>query len=68
MSALRSIVHRDGTVTYWSVYAQCWRRHVTTITTDDALALPSRDRARVVRACNAVRSAWIDETAHYRAL
>lgn len=49
--SLRPIVHRDGTVTYWSVYAQQWRRRVRYISPDDASALPSAYRERIVRAC-----------------
>ena len=41
--------HRDGTITYWSVYAQMWRRRVEpeSIPGEELAALGQRDRDRI---------------------
>ena len=47
----RTTIHRDGTVTYWSVYQQQWQRASAAALSDATLAsLGARDRARVARA------------------
>lgn len=42
--------HRDGTITYWSVYMQVWVRRASadSIVRDDLAALPERERMRIV--------------------
>lgn len=42
-------LHRDGTVTYWSVYQQVWVSHAASIPDDELAAMGSRRRARVMR-------------------
>jgi hypothetical protein len=40
--------HRDGTVSYWSVYTQCWeRRPANSIPRDDLAAMNADERLRV---------------------
>lgn len=40
--------HRDGTLTYWSVYEQIWRERVERIPDQELAAMsgPERDRVR----------------------
>jgi hypothetical protein len=46
----RTTYHRDGTVTVWDVYRQCWHR--TARPDDHILASMSHaDRARAMRHC-----------------
>lgn len=40
--------HRDGTVTYWSVYRQVWVRSVL-VSGEELAAMDERTRARVIR-------------------
>jgi hypothetical protein len=40
--------HRDGTVTYWSVYHQRWVHRSRSIS-DEELAAAGDDRARIMR-------------------
>ena len=48
----RPTIHRDGTVTYWSVYQQVWRTRVpiATVSDRDLAAMPEQERNRVLRA------------------
>ena len=39
--------HRDGTVTYWSVYQQVWVR--SSRISDEELAAQGSDRERIIR-------------------
>lgn len=43
----KSKFHNDGTVTYWSVYTQTWRRRYDWITDEDLAALPGKDREKI---------------------
>jgi hypothetical protein len=43
----KSICHRDGTVTYWSVYDQVWENHVEFISDRELAAMSSQERERV---------------------
>lgn len=46
-------IHRDGTVSYWSIYRQVWdRTSAYNLTTrhDDYAALSDSDRTRISRA------------------
>lgn len=61
--SLRPIVHRDGSVTYWSVYAQAWRRRASLITAADLAAIPEPYRPRVSRAMARLLAAHIRERA-----
>jgi hypothetical protein len=47
MTSTRSILHRDGTVTVWSVYTQTWHRHVAHVGDADQAALSAEERGRV---------------------
>lgn len=46
-------VHKDGTVSVWSVPLQSWRRRVRIVPADDLAAMSPRDRARVRAAIKA---------------
>ncbi len=41
--------HRDGSVTYWSVYHQVWTERVRYVPDRELAAMPSADRERVLR-------------------
>jgi len=41
-------LHRDGSITFWSVYNQCWTRSVR-VSDRELAAMPDADRKRVVR-------------------
>lgn len=41
--------HRDGSVTYWSVYTQCWLQHVYAVPDKALAAMRASERARVIR-------------------
>lgn len=44
-------VHEDGTVTYWAVYDQAWRRdHVAGVPDYELAAMSQRERRRVLDA------------------
>lgn len=48
--ALATTYHRDGTVSYWSVYAQGWRRaYAHRINARDFEAMTEAERARIER-------------------
>ena len=42
-------LHRDGTVTYWSVYRQTWVRRSRRLPDDEAAAQGRDDRERIDR-------------------
>lgn len=44
---LHTILHRDGTVTYFSVYQQQWLRRSTWVS-DEELAAQGKDRERMM--------------------
>jgi hypothetical protein len=44
---LRTTTHRDGTVTYWSVYEQRWARHAHSVPDSELAAMSQRERERV---------------------
>ena len=65
--SIRPIVHRDGTVTYWSVYAQAWERHATGVPDRELAAMSVPDRDRVTQHLSVHRPVtWMFEAAHYR--
>ena len=43
-------IHRNGTVTYWSVYEQCWARHAHSVPDSELAAMSQRERERVTAA------------------
>lgn len=46
---MRNTYHRDGTVTYWSVYNQCWERRVRLLPFLELRAMSKEDRGRIIR-------------------
>lgn len=46
---MKSILHRDGTITYWSVYNQSWERRVRVVPTRELVAMAKRDWRRILR-------------------
>lgn len=56
-SPYRSTLHRDGSVTIWDVYEQCWTRQ-TRLSDEQSASLDRAERARIARhlARAAVRS------------
>ncbi len=49
MTNLRTIFHRDGTITYYSVYQQVWRRHLSSISDGDLAAISGSEHDRIER-------------------
>jgi len=45
---VRNTYHRDGTVTYWSVYQQQWVRHAMNVPAKELAAMSSRVRKKVI--------------------
>ena len=43
-------VHRDSTITYWSVYRQAWVLRAAYVPSHEITAMPVNRRAAVVRA------------------
>lgn len=41
--------HRDGSVTYWSVYEQVWKERVFFVPDNELAAMPGQERERVIR-------------------
>ena len=41
--------HRDGSVTYWSVYQQVWVERARQVPADELAAMSSSERERVLR-------------------
>lgn len=46
---LKTTLHRDGTVTYWSVYRQAWVRGASDVPDEELAAMEGRERERVSR-------------------
>lgn len=46
---LKSVCHRDGTVTYWSVYCQVWERRQADVPDQELAAMSKEERRRVIR-------------------
>ena len=49
MANPKTTFHRDGSVTYWSVYEQRWRKRVRHIPDAEIAASSERDRPRLAR-------------------
>lgn len=49
MYELKPILHRNGSVTYWSVYNQVWVRHALSMPLLELLAIPQPYRKRVFK-------------------
>lgn len=78
--SMETVIHRDGTISYWSVYRQVRREHVTTIPDEDLAALPTREREKIIGVLAPrelpiqqrsdgrwVCAAWIERAAQYQA-
>lgn len=51
MTQRKMTIHKDGTVTYWSVCRQVWQRSdVHGISDEDLAAMSADDRKRIMRA------------------
>jgi hypothetical protein len=46
---VRPKLHRDGSMTFWSVLTQSWRHRVHDVTDGDLAAMPEADRLRILR-------------------
>ena len=49
MKKLAARCHRDGTVTYWSVYQQGWVRRAKSIPDQEYAAMSDAERRRIDR-------------------
>ncbi len=50
MSNYKTTYHRDGTVTYWNVYAQQWRRvKASDMSAENLATMDNEERARIER-------------------
>jgi len=47
--AYHTTVHRDGTVTYWSVYEQVWHHRAVVIPDQELAAMTDSERKRIAR-------------------
>jgi len=50
--SIKNTYHRDGTVTYWSVYNQVWVGHSSDVPDRELAAMPSDERQKVQRHLN----------------
>ena len=41
--------HRDGTVTYWSIYQQQWVRHAESVPDEEYAAMGEAERERAIK-------------------
>lgn len=49
MSATKPTMHRDGTITYWSVYEQSWCYRAEMVPDCELAAMSDADRTRALR-------------------
>lgn len=47
--SIKTTYHRDGTVTYWSVYQQRWVSHAADVPDQELAAMSSEEREKVLR-------------------
>lgn len=45
----KTTYHRDGTVTYWSVHQQTWKRHAAHVPNKELAAMSADEREKVLR-------------------
>ena len=50
-------VHKDGTVTYWNVYEQCWHHHAEVVTDSVLATMTSSELDRIARRYRAPKGA-----------
>ena len=46
---MKTTYHKDGTVTYWSVFQQQWIRHADSVPDQELAAMSAAERARVLK-------------------
>lgn len=46
---MQTTCHRNGTITYWSVYEQVWIRNTDKISDRELAAMESTERDRVIK-------------------
>lgn len=44
-----TICHKDGTISYWSIYDQSWKNHAEEIPDRELAAMGESERERVIR-------------------
>lgn len=49
MTSTKPTMHRDGTITYWSVYEQRWIKRVVAVPDRELAAMNSDERERTLR-------------------
>ena len=50
MSSYKTTYHRDGTITYWHVYDQTWRRvRAADISAESLATMSNEERAQIER-------------------
>lgn len=47
--SIKTTYHRDGTVTYWSVYDQVWIKRAVDVPDQELAAMSSEEREKVQR-------------------
>lgn len=47
--SIKTTYHRDGTITYWSVYSQMWIKRASVIPDRELAAMPSGEREKAQR-------------------
>jgi hypothetical protein len=67
VNCYRTTYHRNGTVTYWSVYSQVWRRRASLISAADLAAMPEPERSRISRAMARLLAAHVLERSRHTA-
>ena len=56
MSNYKTKFHRDGSITYWSVYCQVWVRHAWDIPDEELAAMSQPDREKSIRILDVAES------------
>lgn len=65
---MRATLHRNGTVTYWSVTRQVWITTAHYPPHADLAAMPESERERIGRHFVKHRTPSCDESAHFRSI
>ena len=60
---MKNTYHRNGTVTYWSVFSQAWESRASCVPDRELAAMDRKECARVMRHLSRRAD---DETSHYR--
>jgi hypothetical protein len=48
-NTMKTTYHKDGTVTYWSVFQQQWIRHSDSVSDQELAAMSAAERAKVLK-------------------